>query len=149
MIRKWIEINDQSNSAQSSSKTFEFTTNILRLNVCDIRDSHIVVEIAITVTTSNAAIFNSYHSLLVSSKKKDKSQASEGSELDLTMPMYNLLSLLAIILKHQVSYGSILRLRQILIMIFLLLELLQIQSFSHLKMILQEILMHMKLIMLK
>ena len=43
-IRKWVEVNDLSNSQYSVNKNMRFETPMLRSDLCDYRDAYIVVK---------------------------------------------------------------------------------------------------------
>ena len=52
----WIEVHDQSGSADNgykSSKQIRFKTSMLRSDLCDFSDAHIVVKGDITLTKTN------------------------------------------------------------------------------------------------
>ena len=53
ITKKWIEVHDQSGSADDgykSSKQIRFKTSMLRSDLCDFSDAYIVVKGTITVT---------------------------------------------------------------------------------------------------
>ena len=53
ITKKWIEVHDQSGSAEDRykpSKQIRFKTSMLRSDLCDFSDAYIVVKGAITVT---------------------------------------------------------------------------------------------------
>ena len=56
ITKKWIEVHDQSGSAedrQKPSKQIRFKTSMLRSDLCDFSDTYIVVKETITVTDPN------------------------------------------------------------------------------------------------
>ena len=63
ITKKWIEVHDQSGSAEDRykpSKQIRFKTSILRSDLCDYSDLYIVVKGDITVTgPNNNAVFRS------------------------------------------------------------------------------------------
>ena len=50
IIKKWIEVSDQSGGAYSTNKQIRFKTPMLRSDLCDYNDAHIVVKGIITVS---------------------------------------------------------------------------------------------------
>ena len=60
VIPKWIEVHDQSRSAEDRYKPREwkrFKTSMLRLNLCDYNDAYIVVKGDITLTKTEGRGF--------------------------------------------------------------------------------------------
>ena len=56
ITKKWIEVHDQPGSADDgykSSKQIRFKTSMLRSDLCDFSDAHIVVKGDITLTKTN------------------------------------------------------------------------------------------------
>ena len=98
MTRKWIEVNDLSGSQYSVNKNIRFKTSILRSDFRDYSDAYIVVKGRITVeglddankrnkmlTFKNNAPFKSCIS------KINNTFVDNEEDLDIVMPMYNLL----------------------------------------------------------
>ena len=55
VTKKWIEVNDLSNSQYSASKNITFRTSMLRSNLCDHSDAYIVEKGRISVRGTNDA----------------------------------------------------------------------------------------------
>ena len=56
ITKKWIEVHDQSGSAEDRykpSKQIRFKTSMLRSDLCDFSDAYIVVKGTITLTKTN------------------------------------------------------------------------------------------------
>ena len=100
IIKKWIEVYDQSVRAEDRykpSKQIRFKTSKLRSDLCNFNDPYIVVKITITVTDpnddaygkklafKNNALFLSYIS------KINNTLVDNAEDLDIVMPMYNLI----------------------------------------------------------
>ena len=98
VTRKWVEVNDLSSGQYSASKSIRFKTSMLRSNLCDQSDAYIVVKGKISVrgtnnaniknkklTIKNNAPFRSYIS------KINNAFIDNAEDLDIVMPMYNLL----------------------------------------------------------
>ena len=99
VTRKWIEIYDQSNRSYNVNKDIRFKAPQLRSDLCDFNDAYIVVTGKITATNpgnddnfynrklalkNNAPFFSSI--LKISGRLTEDAQ-----DLDIVMPMYNLL----------------------------------------------------------
>ena len=94
---KWIAIFDQSNGTYNKNKEIRFKTNQLRNDLCDFNDAYIVVTGKITAANpGNNNVYNRKVSLENSAPffnctLKIKSQLIDAQDLDMVMPMYNLL----------------------------------------------------------
>ena len=100
ITRKWIEVHDQSgkgNNRYLPSKQIRFKTSIRRSDLCDFSDAYIAMKWTINVTRPN----NNAHdeklalknkALFVSCTSKINNTLIDNAEdLDVVMPMYNLL----------------------------------------------------------
>ena len=96
---KWIEIFDQSNGTYNKNKDIRFKTNQSRNDLCDFNDTYIVVTGNITATNPGNNI-NDYNkkvalkdsALFFDCTLKINNQLIEDAQdLDIVMPMYNLL----------------------------------------------------------
>ena len=99
---KWIEIFDQSNGTYNKNKDIRFKTNQLRNDLCDFNDAYIVVTGKITATNpgsnnNNNNVYNRKVSLKNSAPflncilKINNQLIEDAQDLDIVMPMYNLL----------------------------------------------------------
>ena len=93
ITKKWIEVQSQSGSTYNTSKPIRFKTSMLRSDLCDYSDSYVWVKGKITVTNSNDnANFNKELTPFISCISKIHGELVENAEdLDIVMPMYNLL----------------------------------------------------------
>ena len=98
VTKKWIEIQSQSRSIYNTSKPIRFKTSILRSDLCDYSDAYVWVKGKITVTNPNDnANFNKELTLknnapFISCISKINSELVENAEdLDIVIPMYNML----------------------------------------------------------
>ena len=96
--KKWIEVQSQSGSTYNTSKPIRFKTSMLRSDLCDYSDAYVWVKGKITVTNPNdKANFDKDLTLInnapfVSCISKINNELVENAEdLDIVMPMYNLL----------------------------------------------------------
>ena len=109
---KWIEIFDQSNGTYNKNKDIRCKTYQLRNDLCDFNDAYIVVTGKITATNpgNDDNVYNRKVSLKSSvlffnSILKINSQLIEDAQdLDIVMPMYNLLYYSKIFRKTTASF---------------------------------------------
>ena len=99
IIKKWIEVHDQSGNAEDRykpSKTIKFKTSMLRSDLCDFSDAYIVMKGNITVTNPDNDAYNKTLALknnapFVSCISKINALIDNAEDLDVVMPMNNLL----------------------------------------------------------
>ena len=96
---KWIKIFDQSNGTYNKNKDIRFKTSQLRNDLCDFNDAYIVATGKITATNpgNNNNVYNrklvlnnsapSFNCIL----KINNQLIEDAQDLDILMPMYNLL----------------------------------------------------------
>ena len=91
------KIHDQSGETYNTNKQIRFKTSMLRSNLCDYSDAHIVVKGKITVTNPNHNAYDKKlalknNALFLSCISKINNKLIDNAEdLDIVMPMYNLL----------------------------------------------------------
>ena len=98
ITKKWIKVQSKSGSTYNTSKPIRFKTSMLRSDLCDYSDAYLWVKGKITVTNPNDnANFNRELTLknnapFISCISKINGELVENAEdLDIVMPMYNLL----------------------------------------------------------
>ena len=98
IIKKWIEVQSQSGNTYNTSKLIRFKTSMVRSDLCHYSDAYVWVKGKITVTNPNDnANFNKELTLknntpFTSCISKINGELVENVEdLDIVMPMYNLL----------------------------------------------------------
>ena len=98
ITKKWIEVQSQSGNTYNASKPIRFKNSMLRSDLCDYSDAYVWVKGTITVTNENDnANFNKELTLknnapFISCVSKINGELVENAEdLDIVMPMYNLL----------------------------------------------------------
>ena len=98
ITQKWIEVQSQSGNTYNTSKPIRFKTSMLRSDLCDYSDAYVWVKGKITITNPNDnANFNKELTLknnapFISCISKINGVLVENAEdLDIVMPMYNLL----------------------------------------------------------
>ena len=96
--KKWIEIQSQSGNTYNTSKPIRLKTSMLRSDLCDYSDAYVWVKGKITVTDPNNNVnFDRRLTLknkaaFISCISKINGKLVENAEdLDIVMPMYNLL----------------------------------------------------------
>ena len=98
--KKWVEVHDQSGSADDRykpSKQIRFKISMLRSDLCDYSDAYIVVKGTITVTRPGSIMYdkklafknNAPFTSCIS--KINNTLIDNAEDLDIVMPMYNLL----------------------------------------------------------
>ena len=101
ITKKWVEAHDQSGSAEEPSKQIIFKTSMLRSDLCDFSDAYIVVKGTITLTKINKRKIIDIRSRFLAFKnnapftycisKINNVLIDNAEDLDVVMPMYNLL----------------------------------------------------------
>ena len=100
ITKKWVEVHDQSGSADDRykpNKQIRFKTSMLRSDLCDFSDAYIVVKGDITVTNPNnakrnkAVAFKNNAPFINCISKINGVKIGNAEDLDVVMPMYNLL----------------------------------------------------------
>ena len=98
ITKKWIEVQSQSGNTYNTSKPITFKTSMLTSDLCDYSDAYVWVKGKITVTNPNDnANFNNElapknNAPFISCISKINGELVENPEdLDIVMPMYNLL----------------------------------------------------------
>ena len=104
ITKKWVEVHDQSGSADDRykpSKQIRFKTSMLRSDLCDFSDAYIVVKGDITLTKAADRDFIDVRNRFLAFKNNAPFTNSISKinnvlidiveDLDIVMPMYNLL----------------------------------------------------------
>ena len=101
IIKEWVEVHDQSGSPKDRfkpSKQIRFKTSVLRSDLCDFSDAYIVVHGTITVNENDKAgrknrllAFKNNSPFTNCILKINNVLTDKAEDLDVVMPMYNLL----------------------------------------------------------
>ena len=101
ITKKWIQVHDQSGNAEDRykpSKQMRFKTSMLRSDLCDFSDAYIVVKGDITLEGDNDAnkqnknlAFKNNAPFINCISKINGVQIDNAEDLDVVMPMYNLI----------------------------------------------------------
>ena len=100
--KTWVEINDESRRTCSVNRQTNFKTSMLRSSLCDTSDAYILVKGNISVNNTAAAdadanntnkkvIFKNCGSVTDCINKIDNTQADNAKDIDIVMPMYNVI----------------------------------------------------------
>ena len=153
VTKKWIEVYDKSGEIENYNvnKEIRIKTSMLRSDLCDFSDAYIVLKVNITVTNPDNAKRNKSVSFKNNApfinciSKTNGTQIDNAEDLDVVMPMYNLLEYSKNYKKQHVVCGIITGMNQV-ILFLLILNLLSTRQ------VLQDILIMlvmMKLIMMQ
>ena len=103
ITKKWIKVHDQSDNAENRykpSKQTRFKTSMLRSDLCDFSDEHIVVKGTITLTKTDGRFIDIRNRFVTFKNnapftncisKINNVLIDNADDLDVVMPMYNLL----------------------------------------------------------
>ena len=93
VTRKWGIVNDNSKSNYGAGNEIIYNTKPLKFNLCDYNDAYILVRGDITIAGHNLATqvaFKNYAPFTKCITKIDETTIDDAENLDLVMPMYNL-----------------------------------------------------------
>ena len=118
---KWIEIFDRSNATYNPNKDIRFKTPQITSDLCDFIETYIVVTGTITVANpgNNNDVYNKKVSLKNSAPffncilKINNQLIEDAKDLDIVIPMYNLLNYSKNFRKTAGSFGTIIQTNQI------------------------------------
>ena len=98
VTKKWIEVYDQSEKNYNVNKEIRIKTPMLRSDLCDFSDAYIVVKGNITLEGASSAnkdnkklAFKNNAPFINCISKTNGSIIDNAEDLDVVMPMYNLL----------------------------------------------------------
>ena len=97
VTKKWTEVYDQSGGNYNVNKRIRIKTSMLRWDLCDLNDAYIVVKGTITVTNpdnakrNKATAFKNNAPFINCISKINGIKIDNAEDLDIVMPMYNLL----------------------------------------------------------
>ena len=100
--KNWVEINDESRGTYSVNRQINFKTSMLRSSLCDYGDAYILVKWNITVNNTAAAdadanntgkkvILKNCAQFTYCISKTNNTQVDNAKDIDIVMPMYNLI----------------------------------------------------------
>ena len=102
--RNWVEINDESRGAYNVNSQFKFKTTMLKSSLCDYSDAYILVKRKITIAGAGAdaaarqaderdkvVIFENCAPFTNCISEINNTQIDNADDIDIVMPMYNLI----------------------------------------------------------
>ena len=96
--KNWVEMNDESRITYSVNRQIDFKTSMLRSSLCDYSDAYILVKGNISVNNTAAAdntnkkvIFKNCAPFTDYISKINNTQVDNAKDIDIVMPMYNLI----------------------------------------------------------
>ena len=100
--KNWVEINDESRGGYNVNSQIKFKTTMLKSSLCDYSDAYILVKGTITVDDTSAAdaaanntnkkvIFKNCTPFTNCISEINNTQVDDSKDIDIVMPMYNLL----------------------------------------------------------
>ena len=102
--KNWVEINDESRRAYNANSQIKFKTTILKSSLCDYSDAYILVKGKITINgravdavsrqvdeRDKGVVFKNCAPFISCISKINKTQVDSAKDIDIVMPMYNLI----------------------------------------------------------
>ena len=134
--RNWIEINDESRGAYNVNSQIKFKTTMLKSSLCVYSDAYILVKGTISVNNTVAAgaaanntnkkvIFKNCAPFTNCISEINNTQIDNAKDIDIVMPMYNLIEYSDNYAKTTGSYGNIVKIYQLEMLMVKLLFLVQ------------------------
>ena len=104
-IKNWVEVNDESRGTYNVNNQIKFKSAMLKSSLCDYSDAYILVKGTITVNnaaavpaaaaaannTNEKVIFKSCAPFTICISKISNTQEDNAKDIDIVMPMYNLI----------------------------------------------------------
>ena len=93
VTRNWDTVNDQSNANYNVGNEIIYGTEMLKNNLCDSNDAYILVRGDVNNLGHNLtqAVFKNCTPFITCVAKIDRTTIGDAADLDLVIPMYNLL----------------------------------------------------------
>ena len=100
--KNWDDLNDESRGTFSVNRQINFKTSMLRSSLCDYSDAYILVKgnISVNNTAADGAAANNTNKKVIfkncapftdCTSKINNTQVDDGKDIDIVMPIYNLL----------------------------------------------------------
>ena len=93
VTRIWNIVNDNSKPNYDATNEITYNTEILKSNLCDYKDTYILVrgDITVVAAPTTQAAFKNCEPFIKCITKSDETTIDDPEDLDLVMPMYNLI----------------------------------------------------------
>ena len=128
--RNWVEINDESRGTYNVNSQVKFKTKMLKSSLCDYIDTYILVKGTITITGAGndaaarqaderdkVVIFKNCAPFTNCISEINNTQIDNAKDIDIVMPMYNLIEYSDNYARTTGIYGNFLEMNQSLMMI--------------------------------
>ena len=127
VTKKWNEVYDQSGGNYNVNKEIRIKTSMLRSDLCDYSDAYIVVKGDITLEGDNDAnkrnknlAFKNNAPFINCISKINGVKTDNAEDLDVVMPMYNLLEYSKNYKKQQEVCGIIIEMNHVILFLLIL-----------------------------
>ena len=141
--RNWVEINDESRGAYNVNSQIKFKTTMLKSSLCDYSDAYILVKGTISVNntaaqdsnannTNKKVIFKNCAPFTNCISEINNTQIYNAKDIDIVMPMYNLIEYSDNYAKTTEVYGNIVKIYQLEMLMMILLFLQRVILLIHL-----------------
>ena len=121
--KNWVEINDESRGAYNVNSQIKFKTTTLKSSLCDYSDAYILVKGTISINNTAAAgaaanninkkvIFKNCGPFTNCISEINNTQIDNAKDIDIVMPMYNLIKYTDNYAKTTGSFSNIVKLYQ-------------------------------------
>ena len=120
VTRKWNIVSYNSKVNYGVGSEIIYNTEVLKSNLCDYNNAYILLRANATIAGRNLAAQVALKNCAPFTKcitKIDETATDDAEDLDLVMPMYNLINIVQIILKQHEVYGFILKMKQLILML--------------------------------
>ena len=123
----WVEINDESRGAYNVNSQIKFKTTMLKSSLCDDSDAYILVKGTITITgagddaaarqadeRNKGVVFKNCAPFTNCISEINNTQVDNAKDIDIVMPMYNLIEYSDNYVKTQGVYGNTIEMNQMI-----------------------------------
>ena len=127
VTKKWIEVYDQSEGNYNVNKEIRIKTSMLRSDLCDFNDAYIIAKGNITLEGNNDVNKRNKHLAFKNNapfinciSKINGVKTDNAEDLDVVMPMYNLLEYSKNYKKQQEVCGIIIEMNHVILFLLIL-----------------------------
>ena len=126
--KSWVEISDESRGTYNGNSQIKFKTTMVKFSLCDYSDVYILVEGKITITGAGddaaarladerdkGIAFKNCDPFTYCISEINNIQVDNAKDIDIVMPMYNLIERAIIMQKHLDLCGNITEMYQVMI----------------------------------
>ena len=126
--KSWVEISDEPRGTYNGNSQIKFKTTMVKFSLCDYSDAYILVEGKITITGAGddaaarqaderdkGIAFKNCDPFTYCISEINNIQVDNAKDIDIVMPMYNLIERAIIMQKHLDLCGNITEMYQVMI----------------------------------